>query len=71
MHLIILFRRDRLQRGYFSLMQTLPWLHEKLLEFDIDDSEDMLKKVRTVNFKAFCTNPNNVIAQKRCRCSLR
>ncbi|KAG2080873.1 hypothetical protein BD769DRAFT_1684641 [Suillus cothurnatus] len=38
--------QDRLQRGYIALTQTLPWLHEKLSEFDIDDSEDMLKKVQ-------------------------
>ncbi|KAG2107533.1 hypothetical protein BD769DRAFT_1366210 [Suillus cothurnatus] len=40
--------QDRLQRGYIALTQTLPWLHEKLSEFDIDDSEDMLKKVRAL-----------------------
>jgi hypothetical protein len=71
MRLIILFRQDRLQRGYIALTQTLPWLHEKLSEFDIDDSKDMLKKVCAVNFKAFRTNPNNVIAQKGCRCGPR
>ncbi|KAG2085071.1 hypothetical protein BD769DRAFT_1374554, partial [Suillus cothurnatus] len=38
--------QDRLQRGYIALTQTLPWLHEKLSEFDIDDSEDMLKKLK-------------------------
>lgn len=27
-------------------MRALPWLHEKLTELDIDETKDMLKKVR-------------------------
>ncbi|KAG1860025.1 hypothetical protein C8R48DRAFT_714265 [Suillus tomentosus] len=38
--------QDRLQRGYITLAQAVPWLHEKLGELDIDDSEDMLKKLK-------------------------
>ncbi|KAG2118359.1 hypothetical protein BD769DRAFT_1362399, partial [Suillus cothurnatus] len=38
--------QDRLQRGYLALAQSLPWLHSKLAELDIDDSEDMLKKIK-------------------------
>jgi hypothetical protein len=56
-----------------SIIQTrslAAWLHEKLTVFDMDDAEDMLKKVHTFNFKAFCTNTDSLIAQKRCRCGL-
>jgi hypothetical protein len=49
MSLILSFRQDRLQRGYISLAQVLPWMHIKLAELDIDDCEDMRKKVRTLN----------------------
>ncbi|KAG1784686.1 uncharacterized protein HD556DRAFT_1250963 [Suillus plorans] len=38
--------QDRLQHGYIALSQILPWLHEKLAELDIDDTEDMLKKLK-------------------------
>ncbi|KAG1819313.1 uncharacterized protein BJ212DRAFT_1298528 [Suillus subaureus] len=38
--------QDRLQRGYIALMQALPWLHDKLTHLDIDDAEDMLKKLK-------------------------
>jgi hypothetical protein len=44
-----------LQRGYITLAQVVPWLHPKLSELDIDDCEDMLKKVRTLNSNAYCT----------------
>ncbi|KAG1811124.1 uncharacterized protein BJ212DRAFT_1483796 [Suillus subaureus] len=37
--------QDRLQRGYITLAQVVPWLHPKLSELDIDDCEDMLKKL--------------------------
>ncbi|KAG2122140.1 hypothetical protein DEU56DRAFT_746140 [Suillus clintonianus] len=33
-------------RGYFALVQTLPWMHEKLAELDPDDVEDMMKKIK-------------------------
>jgi hypothetical protein len=32
------------------MAQCLPWIHEKLAELDPDDTEDMLKKVRVLNF---------------------
>ncbi|KAG0694503.1 hypothetical protein DFH29DRAFT_880665 [Suillus ampliporus] len=38
--------QNRLQRGYITLMQVVPWLHHKLSELDIDDSEEMLKKLK-------------------------
>ncbi|KAG1759868.1 hypothetical protein EDD22DRAFT_826086 [Suillus occidentalis] len=38
--------QNRLQRGYLALAQSLPWLHSKLAELDIDDCEDMLKKLK-------------------------
>jgi hypothetical protein len=38
-----------LQRGYITLSQVVPWLHHKLSELDVDDAEDMLKKVRAFN----------------------
>ncbi|KAG1764183.1 hypothetical protein EV702DRAFT_982206 [Suillus placidus] len=38
--------QDRLQRGYIALTQVMPWLHHKLSEFDIDDSEEMLRKLK-------------------------
>ncbi|KAG1860358.1 hypothetical protein F4604DRAFT_1588542, partial [Suillus subluteus] len=38
--------QDRLQRGYIALAQILLWLHEKLTVFDMDDAEDMLKKLK-------------------------
>ncbi|KIK35003.1 hypothetical protein CY34DRAFT_96918 [Suillus luteus UH-Slu-Lm8-n1] len=38
--------QDRLQRGYIALAQALPWLHSKLGRIDIDDCEDMLKKLK-------------------------
>ncbi|KAG2111813.1 hypothetical protein BD769DRAFT_1364792 [Suillus cothurnatus] len=40
--------QDRLQRGYIALAQALPWLHDKLTHLDIDDAEDMLKKVSVI-----------------------
>ncbi|KAG0699962.1 hypothetical protein DFH29DRAFT_1001518 [Suillus ampliporus] len=39
-------RQDRLQRGYIALTQALPWMHDKLTQLDIDDAEDMLKKLK-------------------------
>ncbi|KAG2128908.1 uncharacterized protein EDB93DRAFT_1256491 [Suillus bovinus] len=38
--------QDRLQYGYILLTQVLPWLHEKLAELDVDDCEDMKKKLK-------------------------
>ncbi|KAG2136846.1 hypothetical protein BD769DRAFT_1385206 [Suillus cothurnatus] len=38
--------QDRLQRGYIALAEALPWLHDKLTHLDIDDAEDMLKKLK-------------------------
>ncbi|KAG2105141.1 hypothetical protein BD769DRAFT_1676071 [Suillus cothurnatus] len=38
--------QDRLQQGYIALTQALPWLHDKLTQLDIDDAEDMLKKLK-------------------------
>ncbi|KAG1725589.1 uncharacterized protein EDB91DRAFT_1254732 [Suillus paluster] len=37
--------QDHLQHGYITLVQVVPWLHHKLSELNIDDSEDMLKNV--------------------------
>jgi hypothetical protein len=56
-------RQDRLQRGYLALTHTLPWLHHKLAVFDVEDCEDMLKKVVALNHGALHTH--NSIAQKR------
>jgi hypothetical protein len=50
---LITSRQDRLQRGYIALTQALPWAHDKLTQLDIEDAEDMLKKVRDINSKAF------------------
>ncbi|KAG1893755.1 uncharacterized protein F5891DRAFT_1195992 [Suillus fuscotomentosus] len=38
--------QNRLQRGYLSLAQALPWFHSKLSDLDADDCEDMLKKIK-------------------------
>ncbi|KAG1810746.1 hypothetical protein EV424DRAFT_1542864 [Suillus variegatus] len=38
--------QNRLQRGYLALAQSLLWLHAKLGKLDIEDSEDMLKKIK-------------------------
>ncbi|KAG2147496.1 hypothetical protein DEU56DRAFT_730588 [Suillus clintonianus] len=38
--------QNRLQRGYIILAQVVPWLHQKLSELDVDDSEEMLKKLK-------------------------
>ncbi|KAG2738395.1 hypothetical protein P692DRAFT_201731240 [Suillus brevipes Sb2] len=38
--------QDRLQRGYLALTHTLPWLHHKLAVFDVEECEDMLKKLK-------------------------
>ncbi|KAG1884292.1 hypothetical protein F4604DRAFT_1919418 [Suillus subluteus] len=38
--------QDRLQYGYILLAQVLPWLHERLAELDINDCEDMKKKLK-------------------------
>ncbi|KAG1721680.1 hypothetical protein EDD22DRAFT_790626 [Suillus occidentalis] len=38
--------QDRLQRGYIALVQVLPWLHDKFAQLDIDDCEEMLKKLK-------------------------
>lgn len=48
--LILSYSQNRLQRGYIAMAQCLPWIHEKLAELDPDDTEDMLKKVRVLNF---------------------
>ncbi|KAG1798712.1 hypothetical protein EV424DRAFT_1332871 [Suillus variegatus] len=42
----LLFRQDRLQRGYIVLAQVLPWLHAKLGQLDIDECQDMLKQLK-------------------------
>ncbi|KAG1771345.1 hypothetical protein EV702DRAFT_1270886 [Suillus placidus] len=39
-------RQDRLQRGYLALAQTLPWVHSKLTNLDVEDCEDMLRKLK-------------------------
>ncbi|KAG2122509.1 hypothetical protein BD769DRAFT_1389599 [Suillus cothurnatus] len=39
-------RQDRLQRGYIAFAQALPWMHDRLTQLDIDDAEDMLKKLK-------------------------
>jgi hypothetical protein len=54
LHILILISQDRLQRGYIALAQALPWLHDKFTHLDIDDAEDMLKKVSVISSKAFC-----------------
>ncbi|KAG1734555.1 hypothetical protein EDD22DRAFT_960057 [Suillus occidentalis] len=38
--------QDRLQRGYLALTSTLPWLHPKLATLDVEDCEDMLRKLK-------------------------
>ncbi|KAG2140325.1 hypothetical protein BD769DRAFT_1662863 [Suillus cothurnatus] len=38
--------QDRLQRGYIAFVQALPWMHDRLTQLDIDDAEDMLKKLK-------------------------
>ncbi|KAG1721380.1 hypothetical protein EDB19DRAFT_1646530 [Suillus lakei] len=38
--------QERLQRGYIALVQVLPWLHDRFAELDIDDCEEMLKKLK-------------------------
>ncbi|KAG2753039.1 hypothetical protein P692DRAFT_201706431 [Suillus brevipes Sb2] len=38
--------QDRLQRGYITLAQVVPWLHHKLADLDTDDAEEMLKKIK-------------------------
>ncbi|KAG1897428.1 uncharacterized protein F5891DRAFT_957202 [Suillus fuscotomentosus] len=40
------FRQNRLQRGYLTLSQALPWFYSKLSDLDADDCEDMLKKIK-------------------------
>jgi hypothetical protein len=47
--LILLYSQNRLQRGYIAMAQSLPWIHEKLAKLDVDDADDMLKKVRVLN----------------------
>ncbi|KAG2103166.1 hypothetical protein BD769DRAFT_1323713, partial [Suillus cothurnatus] len=49
-----------LQRGYIALMQALPWLHDKLTHLDINDAEDMLKKVSVISSKAFCDDTSTL-----------
>jgi hypothetical protein len=48
-------RQDRLQRGYIILSQVLPWLHERLAQLDVDDSQDMLKQVQALKKKKICS----------------
>ncbi|KAG1839195.1 hypothetical protein C8R48DRAFT_621837 [Suillus tomentosus] len=38
--------QDRMQQGYIELSRTLPWFHEKIGEFEHEESEDMLKKLK-------------------------
>jgi hypothetical protein len=54
LHILILISQDHLQQGYIALVQALPWLHDKLTHLDINDAEDMLKKVSIISSKAFC-----------------
>jgi hypothetical protein len=61
--LIASSRQDRLQRGYVTLAQTLPWLHRKLAVLDVEECEDMLKKVLALN--PVTVHTHNFIAQKR------
>ncbi|KAG1809500.1 hypothetical protein EV424DRAFT_1543005 [Suillus variegatus] len=37
--------QDRLQRGYIELVKVLPWFHDRLASLDLEESEDMLRKV--------------------------
>jgi hypothetical protein len=53
--LMVSIRQDRLQRGYIILVQVLPWLHERLMQLDVDDSQDMLKQVQVLNSNFFCS----------------
>jgi hypothetical protein len=65
--LTLLFRQDRLQHGYITLAQTLPWLHGKLSNLDIDECEDMIKKVCALHHLTL-PHVHKVIAQERSRC---
>ncbi|KAG1727199.1 hypothetical protein EDD22DRAFT_961293 [Suillus occidentalis] len=38
--------QNRLQRGYITFAQALPWLHTRLSNLDIDECEDMIKKLK-------------------------
>lgn len=38
--------QNRLQHSYIAFTQVLPWVHGKLSEFDMDDCEDMRKKLK-------------------------
>ncbi|KAG2737703.1 hypothetical protein P692DRAFT_201732753 [Suillus brevipes Sb2] len=38
--------QNRLQSGYVAFAQALPWVHAKLGTLDVDDCEDMLKKLK-------------------------
>ncbi|KAG1860076.1 hypothetical protein F4604DRAFT_1930390 [Suillus subluteus] len=38
--------QDQLQCSYLALAQALPWFHSKLASLDVDDCEDMLKKLK-------------------------
>ncbi|KAG1756932.1 hypothetical protein EDD22DRAFT_850367 [Suillus occidentalis] len=38
--------QNRLQRGYIAMVQSLLWIHEKLAKLDVNDTDDMLKKMK-------------------------
>ncbi|KAG1895065.1 uncharacterized protein F5891DRAFT_1194569 [Suillus fuscotomentosus] len=38
--------QDRLQHGYIELVKVLPWFHDRLASLDLEESEDMLRKLR-------------------------
>ncbi|KAG1732713.1 hypothetical protein EDB19DRAFT_1911871 [Suillus lakei] len=38
--------QEHLQRGYIALVQVPLWLHDRFTELDIDDCEEMLKKLK-------------------------
>jgi hypothetical protein len=56
MCLILRLRQNRLQSGYVAFAQALPWVHAKLGTLDVDDCEDMLKKVSAFNRFALHTH---------------
>jgi len=45
--------QDRLQIGYATLVNTLPWFHKKGSEMEYDEYSHMLKMVCFVNFNSY------------------
>ncbi|KAG2747685.1 hypothetical protein P692DRAFT_20737382 [Suillus brevipes Sb2] len=39
-------RENRLQRGYIEFVKILPWVHEKLTGLGLEETEDMLRKLK-------------------------